>query len=38
LDAVQINTDGVPIDQIVDEIEVLARAGRDEMGNPLWAS
>ena len=35
LDAVQINTDGVPIDQIVDEIEVLARAGRDEMGNPL---
>ena len=38
LDAVQINTDGVPIDEIVDEIEVLAREGRDEMGNPLWAS
>ena len=38
LDAVQINTDGVPIDQIVAEIEELARAGRDEMGNPLWAS
>jgi cytidylate kinase len=36
LDAIQINTDGVPIDQIVAEIEELARAGRDEMGKPLW--
>lgn len=38
LDAVRINTDGVPIDQIVADIEVLARTGRDDMGNPLWPS
>ncbi len=38
LDAIQINTDGTPIDQIVAEAEELARAGRDEMGNPLWPS
>jgi CMP/dCMP kinase len=38
VDAVRINTDGTPIDQIVAEAEELARAGRDEMGNPLWPS
>jgi cytidylate kinase len=38
LDAVQINTDGIPIDQIVAEIEELARAGRDATGQPLWSS
>jgi CMP/dCMP kinase len=38
LDAVQINTDGIPIDQIVAEIEELARAGRDATGQPLWPS
>jgi cytidylate kinase len=37
-DAVRINTDGVPIDQIVADIEGLARSERDEMGNPLWPS
>ena len=38
LDAVQINTDGIPIDQIVAEIEELARSGRDATGQPLWPS
>ena len=38
VEAVQINTDGVAIDQIVAEIEALARAGRDAMGEPLWPS
>jgi cytidylate kinase len=38
LDAIQINSDGIPIDQIVSEIEELARAGRDAMGQPLWPS
>jgi cytidylate kinase len=38
LDAVQINTDGIPIDQIVAEIEVLARSARDATGQPLWPS
>jgi cytidylate kinase len=35
-DAVQIKTDGVPIKQIVAEIEALARAEADAMGDPLW--
>jgi CMP/dCMP kinase len=37
-DAVRINTDGIPIDQIVAEIEELARARTDAMGDPLWPS
>ena len=35
-DAVQIKTDGVPIEQIVAEIEARARAERDARGDPLW--
>jgi cytidylate kinase len=35
-DAVQIDTDGIPVDRIVAEIEELARTGRDATGNPLW--
>jgi cytidylate kinase len=38
LDAVQITTDGVPIEQIVAEIEARARAEVDVTGNPLWPS
>jgi cytidylate kinase len=38
LDAVLINTDGIPIDQIVAEIEELARSARDTKGQPLWPS
>jgi cytidylate kinase len=38
LDAVKINSDGIPVDQIVAEIEELARAGRDATGLPLWPS
>ena len=37
-DAVQIDTDGVPVDRIVAEIEELARTGRDATGEPLWPS
>jgi CMP/dCMP kinase len=37
-DAVQIDTDGLPVDRIVAEIEELARAGRDATGNCLWPS
>ena len=37
-DAVQIDTDGIPIDRIVAEIEALARTGRDAAGDPLWPS
>jgi cytidylate kinase len=38
LDAVQIKTDGVPIEQIVAEIESLARAEANATGDPLWPS
>ena len=38
LDAVQIDTDGIPIDQIVAEIEALARTERDVTGEPPWPS
>ena len=38
LDAVQIKTDGVPIEQIVVEIEALARAEADATGDPFWPS
>jgi len=37
-DAVQIETDGKPVDQIVAEIEELARAGRNLTGDPYWPS
>jgi cytidylate kinase len=37
-DAVQINTDGRPVDRIVSEIESLARTRRDVAGDPLWPS
>jgi CMP/dCMP kinase len=38
LDAIQITTDGIPIEQIVTEIEALARAEADAAGDPLWPS
>jgi CMP/dCMP kinase len=38
LDAVRITTDGIPIEQIVAEIEALARAEADAAGDPLWPS
>ncbi len=38
LDAVLIKTDGIPIEQIVAEIEALARSEADAMGDPLWPS
>jgi CMP/dCMP kinase len=38
LDAVQIKTDSVPIEQIVAEIESLARAEANATGDPLWPS
>lgn len=38
LDAVQIDTDGIPVDQIVAEIEALARTRRDAAGDTLWPS
>jgi cytidylate kinase len=38
MDAIQINTDGIPIDQIVSEIEELARSASDATGQPLWPS
>ena len=38
LDAVRIMTDGIPIEQIVAEIEALARAEADAAGDPLWPS
>jgi len=38
LDAVLIDTDGVPIEQIVAKIEAIARAERNESGDPLWPS
>jgi cytidylate kinase len=37
-DAVQIDTDGIPVERIVSEIEELARARRDATGDPLWPS
>lgn len=37
-DAVQIDTDGVPVERIVAEIEELARTGRDATGERLWPS
>lgn len=37
-DAVQIKTDGVPIEQVVAEIEARAREEVDAAGNPLWPS
>jgi CMP/dCMP kinase len=37
-DAVQIDTDGVPVDRIVAEIEELARAGRHVTGDHFWPS
>jgi cytidylate kinase len=37
-DAIQINTDGLPADQIAAKIEELARARRDVTGDPLWSS
>ena len=37
-DAVQIKTDGVPIEQVVAEIEARARAEVDATGDPLWPS
>jgi cytidylate kinase len=37
-DAVEIKTDGVPIEQIVAEIEARARAQVDATGDPLWPS
>ena len=37
-DAVQINTDGIPVDRIVSEIEALARTRRDATGDALWPS
>jgi CMP/dCMP kinase len=37
-DAIQIDTNGVPVERIVAEIEELARTGRDETGTPLWPS
>ena len=37
LDAVQIKSDGVPIEQIVAEIESLARAEADATGDPVWS-
>jgi CMP/dCMP kinase len=37
-DAVQIDTDGIPIDRIVAEIEELARNRRDATGAPFWPS
>jgi len=37
-DAIQIDTSGIPVDQIVAEIEALARAERDAAGHPLWPS
>jgi cytidylate kinase len=37
-DAVLIKTDGMPIEQIVAEIEALARSEADAIGDPLWPS
>jgi cytidylate kinase len=37
-DAVQIDTDGVPVDRIVAEIEELARTGRHVTGDHFWPS
>jgi cytidylate kinase len=37
-DAVQIDTDGMPIDQIVAEVEALARTEKDATGYPRWPS
>ena len=37
-DAVQIDTDGRPVDRIVAEIEELARSGQDLTGDPYWPS
>jgi CMP/dCMP kinase len=37
-DAIQIDTDGIPVERIVAEIEERARTGRDATGNPLWPS
>jgi cytidylate kinase len=37
-DAVQIDTNGVPVDRIVAQIEELARTGRDEASGPFWPS
>ena len=37
-DAVQIDTDAIPVDRIVSEIEGLVRARRDAVGDPLWPS
>jgi CMP/dCMP kinase len=37
-DAVQIKSDGVPIEEIVAEIESLARAEADAAGDPVWSS
>jgi CMP/dCMP kinase len=38
LDAIQFKSDGVPVEQIVAEIEALARAEADVTGDPLWPS
>jgi cytidylate kinase len=38
VDAIQIDTDGIPIDRIVAEIEQLARTRKDATGDPLWPS
>ena len=38
VDAVRIDTDGVPVDRVVAEIEQLARRGRYLAGAPLWPS
>jgi CMP/dCMP kinase len=37
-DAVQIDTDGIPVDLIVAEIEALARTERDAADDPPWPS
>jgi cytidylate kinase len=37
-DAVQIKSDGVPIEQIVAQIESLARAEVDAASHPVWSS
>ena len=38
MDAVRFKTDGVAIEQVVDEIEALARAEADATGDPVWPS